>query len=191
MEEQQKPSQVIRSKIVKSALVNWRDLIILQNDDLKEISPESLIKLKESMLRNHFVCTFFVWDSPEGIMVLDGVHRIKALHALEADGHEVPESFPANFIECKDRSEAASFVLIFSSYYARITADGLSEFLSIENIDLKSLDYIELPHVDMTEIMKESDEVDRFLDDLEKDEYNIRKKTTAIEKKCHDCGFGW
>lgn len=140
----------LKSRIVKSIPVKWRELRILQPSSLKSFTDRSLEALKKSMLENDFVCTFQVWQDSDGVIwVLDGTHRIKVLEALEAEGHTVPDEFTANFIDCANRQEAANLVLVFSSQYAKISQDGLDKFLEIEGIGFTA-DTLDLPGVDIS-----------------------------------------
>ena len=126
----------IKSRVIKSTYVNWKDLKILQPSNLKEFSDKSLEALKRSLLKKDFVCAFQVWDDGTDIWVLDGTHRLKVLEVLEAEGHKVPDKFIANFIDCKDRKEACELVLVFSSRYAEITQKGLEKYLEDEALTL-------------------------------------------------------
>lgn len=71
----------------------------MQNDNLKEISEESLAKLKNSLKRNDFIQPFNVWeDKKKKLWILDGVHRFKAMNELEKDGMKIPDLLPANLV---------------------------------------------------------------------------------------------
>ena len=77
---------------------------------------------------------------------LDGHHRQKALQSLIEDGRKIPEQLPAAFIRCKDKKEAAKFLLIYSSIYAKIQNTGLDAFLTLHDIQLEEIsDVIDLP----------------------------------------------
>jgi len=96
----------IQSRITKTELVNWKQLAWLQPDDFKEMHKSAFEKLKASIKANGFAAPFFVWDAPEGGLILDGVHRKRAMLELINEGHEVSEMLPANFVQCTDRKEA-------------------------------------------------------------------------------------
>jgi DNA modification methylase len=81
---------------------------------------------------------------------LDGHHREKALKELEEDGVDVPELLPATFIDCTDKKAAAKLVLIYSSIYAKITNEGLNDFLELFEIELEEFKgEIDLPEFSM------------------------------------------
>jgi DNA modification methylase len=108
-------------------------------------------KLKTSLLENDFVMPFNVWEEDGvGIWILDGHHREKALTELQSDGYEVPEQLPATFIRCEDKQEAAKLVLIYSSIYAKITNEGLNDFIELHELDLEAFkDELDLPEFSM------------------------------------------
>lgn len=182
----------IKNKVYKAGLVDWKALKVLQYSGLKEISSEELNKLKSSLIKNQFVCTFYVWQEGETLWVLDGVHRIKALNELAVEGIELPDKFPANFIHCADRKEAANLVLVFSSYYARITQEGLIDFAEAEKLDLASLDYLNLPELDISGVLDDTRLVDAFLAEMEADNLqDLKKRDSKIKYRCNKCSFAW
>ena len=107
---------VIKNKIIKTKLVDWRSLEWLQGD-LKELSDESFNKLKQSLKKNDFIMPFNVWNNGK-TWILDGHHRKRALAELEKEGFKSPSMLPANFIDCKNKKEASKLVLVYSSIYA-------------------------------------------------------------------------
>jgi len=156
----------IVSQIIKQSLVNWKSLKWLQSSKLKDIGEHGITKLKNSLKENNFVQPFNVWEDSKGVIwILDGHHREKALTQLEAEGYEIPETLPANFIECKDKKEAAKMVLLYSSIYAKITNEGLGEFLDDFDLDLSNLvNEIDLPGLGLEHIGQDID-LDDFLID--------------------------
>jgi len=150
----------IVSQIIKQSLVNWKSLKWLQSSKLKDIGEHGITKLKNSLKENNFVQPFNVWEDSKGVIwILDGHHREKALTQLEAEGYEIPEMLPANFIECSDKKEAAKMVLLYSSIYAKITNEGLGEFLDDFDLDLSNLiNEIDLPGLDFGDVMLGNDE---------------------------------
>lgn len=146
MTEVSDTSKGLQSRVLYTEHVHWRSFRFIQQDQFKDIAPESFERLKASIIQNQFTQPFYAWRDPEGgTYCLDGKHRTMALEALEKDGHKVPELLPATFIECQDIHEAARLVLIYSSIYAKISQQGLFDFLSeyelqfdevIQSIDL-------------------------------------------------------
>ena len=145
----------ITSKITKQELIAWRELKWLQSSKLKDLGARGIEKLKNSLKENNFVQPFNVWQDSKGVVwILDGHHREKALKQLEAEGYEIPELLPANFVDCADRKAAAKMVLVYSSIYAKITNDGLGEFLDDFELDLANiLDEIDIPGLDLDNLL--------------------------------------
>ena len=140
----------MRSRVIETRQIQWREADWLQNETLKKLDERSLAKLKQSLLDNQFVMPFHVWQDGEAIWILDGHHRQQALHALEADGIEVPAELPATFLDCSDRRDAARLVLVFSSSYAKLTESGLADFLEMFDLEIEEVeDMIDLPDFSM------------------------------------------
>ncbi len=132
----------LTSRIIGTRPVKWRDLQFIQQDDFKDLSAEAMEKLKTSILSNQFTAPFYAWEDESGVMYcLDGKHRTLALEALATDGHIIPEELPATFIQCDSKADAAKLVLIYSSIYAKISQQGLFDFIGMYNLeydDIKS-----------------------------------------------------
>lgn len=135
-----------KSRIIKTELIEWKKAKWFQNDNLKELDEEGMEKLKHSLLANNFIMAFHVWEEileeiTENIIqwILDGHHRQKALMELLEEGYPIPDLLPATFIHCDNRQEAAKLVLIYSSIYAKITNEGLAEFIQLNELDFDEL----------------------------------------------------
>ena len=138
----------IESKIIKLSKVDWRSLRWIQTK-LKDLTKDSFDRLKTSLKNNNYIMPMHVWEDPKGIIwILDGHHRQKAMESLAAEGHSIPKKLDAVFIDCQDKKDAAKKVLIFSSLYAHITDEGLYEFLSLNDLDIKEI----MPEIDMPDI---------------------------------------
>jgi DNA modification methylase len=156
----------IENKITRQGTVPWRTTAWLQPDDFKEMTKDGFAKLKRSILKKGFGAPFFVWDHPERPMILDGVHRKRAMLSLEEDGHKIPDLLPASFIECRDRKDAMEWVLAFSSVYAQTTEEGLYQVIIDEQLDFNEIkEIIELPEISMRKF-----EAGYMTDHLEEDE---------------------
>lgn len=141
----------IKNKILKSELVNWKELVPLQPDNFKELTGEAYLRLKQSILKNNFVMSFTIWDSGKEKFLIDGVHRFKVLTLLEEEGYSVPDLLPCTFIDCKDKKEAIKLVLIYSSIYAKVQEDGLYELLSLSGINFDDIKMeIDIPDIDLS-----------------------------------------
>jgi hypothetical protein len=165
--------KTITNKVVKTEPVKWRELKFLQSENLKDIGKPEYEKLKKSLLENNFIQTFNVWQDKKEIYLLDGHHRVKLLFNLEQEGYSVPDTFPANFIQCKTRKEASKYLLIYSSIYAKVDRDGLYEFFELEGLDLSELlQEIQIPDIKFDYFDKNfnNDPDVEKLEKLEKDE---------------------
>jgi hypothetical protein len=174
--------KVIKSKILKSEKVNWKSLKQIQKDNFKDLTKEDFEKLKASIVNNNFIESFKIWQDKDTLWILDGTHRIKALHILESQGYMIPEKFNADFIECADKKEAAKLVTIYSSIYAKVTDEGFYEFLSEYNLNFEDLKLeIDIPNIDLEKF--EIGYVEKF--DPESIDLGMGGEA---EKKCPHCG---
>jgi len=118
-----------------------------------------------------------VWEDKDKLYCLDGYHRCLVLKELEAEGFKVPTEFQADFLDCKDKKEAAKLVGIYSSIYAKVTQDGFKSFLEENELDLDDLKFeINIPDIDL----------DINLVDIEPVEDEPEKKETVF--RCPECG---
>ncbi len=140
----------IESRIIKTALINWKDLEFIQQENFKEWINDGDTKLIESILKYQFVDPFKVWEHDGKLYCLDGKHRYLDLLKVTELGHDIPEELPATFIQCDDLSQAAELVLVYSSAYAKITQQGLFDFVTTFNLDIpKLIEVINIPEFSM------------------------------------------
>lgn len=152
----------ITSRILETALIPWRELNFLQQDNFKELSSESRQKLINSMLANNFAQPFYVWkdNADDQLYCLDGKHRWLILKELSEKGHDIPDGLPATFVFCENKQEAAKLVLVYSSMYAGITYEGMDAFLEMYQLPVVELAGM----IDLNSI-----NLDRYLGDIGKD----------------------
>lgn len=144
--------QIIDSRVLKTELIKWRELQFIQQENFKEWVDNGSDKLIQSIVKYQFIDPFKVWEHEGKLYCLDGRHRFMDLDAIyKTDAYPmVPELLPATFIDCKDMKEAAELVLVYSSAYAKITQQGLFDFVSNFNLDVPSLkDMISIPEFSM------------------------------------------
>jgi DNA modification methylase len=127
-------SQTIASRIIKTEPIHWRELQFIQQENFKEWVNNGAEKLVESILKYQFIAPFMVWHSEGVNYCLDGRHRFLDLEKVSLSGAAVPELLPATFVDCANMKEAAELVLVYSSNYAKITQQGLLDF--VNNFDL-------------------------------------------------------
>ncbi len=149
----------MQNRIIKTENIDWQKAKWLQNEDLKDISDENLLKLKNSLKENSFVMPFHVWEDGEGLIwILDGHHRQKALKALLADGVEIPNLLSATFIQCENLKEASKLVLVFSSSYAKMTQEGLHNFSELYDLDFSDFShFLEIPDFSISKFEQKFD----------------------------------
>lgn len=146
--------QSLSSRVIKTENVNWREFRYVQQDDFKEMPHEAWQKLKASILGNNFTQPFYIWEDEAGVLwCLDGRHRTKALEELSKEQHDIPYLLPATFIRCENKKEASKLVLIYSSMYAKMTEQGLFDFMKTYELDLDEMKTeIDIPDLDMLKI---------------------------------------
>ena len=119
--------------------MEWRQFKFIQSAKFKHFPPDLEARLRESMVNNNFVETFKVWEHKGEIYCLDGYHRCLILRQLEERGYKVPEKLPCEFVECKNKAEAAKLVLIFSSAYATVNKSELRLFINEHKLAVDAL----------------------------------------------------
>ena len=150
-------TQTLSSRVLKTENVNWRDFKFIQQDGFKDLEPDAAHRLKASILANNFTQPFYVWEDPQNgtIFCLDGKHRTLMLEQLIKEGHNVPYLLPATFIHCENKKEAAKLVTIYSSIYARVSQQGLFDFMKEYDLDFSELqEHMDLPEFDLLEMME-------------------------------------
>src|SRR5581483_5086606 len=150
MSAHEKP-QSLKSRIASMTSVDWRQLNFIQDDSFKEWAPEAKARLKTSILKNNFAQPFYVWqDKTDGALYcLDGRHRSLVLEEMAQEGVAVPVQLPALLIDCKDKKEAAQLVIVYSSIYAKVTEQGMYDFLQAYDLNIDDLKTsIDLPGFD-------------------------------------------
>lgn len=137
----------LKSRVLKSENIEWRSLQFLQSDSLKNFDDEARKRLTNSILENQFSQPFYVWQSPDGVLYcLDGKHRTIVLEEMIQMGFQIPSILPAVFIDCENKKEAARLTIVYSSIYAKITNQGLFDFLSEYELRFDEIkDQIDLP----------------------------------------------
>jgi len=135
------------NKIIKQDMVDWKNLIPFQPDNLKKTNPYTLQKLANSLCANGLTMNFYVWEKDGKIYIIDGHSRHEILQLLETNtiypkdskGKEhsviIPEKFPCSFLDFKNTKEAKKAVLIFNSKYKQIDSDVLMDFTSDLNLN--------------------------------------------------------
>ena len=152
--------------------------------NLKTLESTEFEKLKRSILKYGFSFPVFVWRD----QILDGHQRVFVVRSMVDEGYTIGD-IPVVEIEAKDRKEAGEKLLALNSHYAKITDEGLYEFLHDMSIDIGEIaGDLELPDIDM----------DKFISGWNEDIVQIEEDNTpeprAEENKsneCPKCGYRW
>lgn len=153
----------MQNKIKKSGFVEWKKLIPLQNDTLKDMTKEDFEKLEKSIDKNGSLMAWSVWQDKDKIYLLDGVGRKLLYEEKEKKGENPPRKVYCNFLDLKNKKEAARAVLILSSQYRKINDDGLNEFLNKNDL-IKELPelitQIDIPEFDIDKFIESNFEIE-------------------------------
>ena len=160
----------------------------LQNfqGNLKTLEKSALEKLKRSLLKYGFAFPVFTW----GKDILDGHQRIFALKELIKSGHTIG-NIPIAEIDADSKKEAGEKLLMLNSHYAKMTDDGLYEFLNDCDIDISDLAVdLELPDINLDDFMEGfiNTEIPDFQPGSEDDQGRLDQKEPTI---CPECGHQW
>ena len=112
--------------------------------DFKTLHKDQYAKLKQSIESKGFFAPIFVWAGHE--FILDGHQR---LSVLEREGWEVEGGIPIVEIEAEDEKDAAEKLLLLSSTYGKVDAQGTYEFVEQFGIDLVDWGLSDLPDFDV------------------------------------------
>lgn len=165
---------MVKSRVLKLEKVKWKQLSFIQHEDFKEWIDGGDKKLLNSILKYQFIDPFKVWENDGKLYCLDGRHRYLDLLAVEENGTPVPELLDATFIDCQNEKEAAELVLIYSSAYAKITQQGMYDFVSKFDIDIPDLkDVMNIPDFSMDRFEQTYDAYNINEDNGEDDAYFV------------------
>lgn len=149
--------------------IPWQKLADFQGD-LKDITPENLEKLKNSIKAKGFIVPKFVWYNEGQYKLLDGHQTRQALLSLESEGFKIPH-IPIWSIEAKDATEAAEILLVLDSRYGTPNPD--TTFFTQYNIDLEDIK----TKIDIPELYLEFD--DKMAEELNQ-VGNVEPKETKM-----------
>lgn len=112
--------------------------LIPTQDELKELSNDNYAKLKNEILAEGFSFPFFVWKHEGRNQILDGHHRRLVLLKMREEGYDIPD-LPCAIVKANNEREAARKLLAVTSQYAKITDQGLYEFMNKFDIDMEEM----------------------------------------------------
>lgn len=152
-------------RIINQSNIDWRKAIWFQPKGLKTfVSDDAKNALRQSLIENGFVLPFNVWRNGNDIFILDGHHRQIVLDELAKEGIVIPDYLPANFVDCKNKKEAAKLVVIYSSFYTKVENAGLAELLKMNEIPIntKFFDGVKLPEFSLPRFSQKFFELPSF-----------------------------
>ena len=118
--------------------------------NLKTLGDAEFEKLKRQILKYGFSFPVFVW----GDHILDGHQRVFVVRSMVDEGYTITD-IPVVEIEAKDKKEAGEKLLALNSHYAKMTDEGLNEFLHDMSIDVGAIaGDLELPDIDMDSFLE-------------------------------------
>lgn len=137
--------KIIQIKCKGTNSININQLKDFQGN-LKELRESEYNKLKNSIIKNGFRIPVFVWNNN----LLDGHQRIFTIKKMCENGYELKEKIPVIEIEAKDKKEAKELLLLINSRYAKITNEGLYEYLETNELNFDNLKLeLDLPEIDL------------------------------------------
>jgi hypothetical protein len=133
-----------------SKLVAIEDLIDFQGN-LKTLEEREYKKIRASIEKHGFSFPVFVWEDK----ILDGHQRICTVKRMLDEGFAIGD-IPVVEIDAENDAEAAEKLLLINSRFARISEDGLAEFIESNSVYLKDLvGTVDLPGIDMLHFVDE------------------------------------
>lgn len=133
--------KAIQTRYIKTIHYRWKDLLMLQSKDFKQMSKPDFNAFRNSVIKYGLVRGVRGWEEKPGrIWCLDGNHLKGMLLKLEEEGFIIPDIIPVHLFDCRDRQEAAEFILLYSAVYAKVTYEGLEEHIQINHLDLGTVE---------------------------------------------------
>lgn len=130
----------IKDLIIKTEKVNWQELKDLQPTNLK--TPYHSNLTKQSLIKNGFAFSFYVWEDKVGNKFLvDGHLRTDLLRELKNDGFDVPDMLSCTFLDLPNRKTAVKYLLeVFNSKKNPIDESAMLDWLEVEEVSLEEVD---------------------------------------------------
>jgi hypothetical protein len=155
-------TEALRITCAGHTSVELDDLHDLQGE-LKELSEDNYLKLRNSLTRFGFSFPVFYWESPEGTKyILDAHQRVRVLKVMRNEGITIPP-LPADPIHAESLTEAKEKLLLLNSKIGTITQEGFDTFtadMPIEDIaDLLSIPEVMIEGQDDSEEKEKSDPI--------------------------------
>lgn len=168
----------IKATCTTNKYIKLEDFENFQNDNFKQMTKDAFEKLKNAILKHGIFMPIFTWKGRNAI--IDGYHRIKVLKELKKDGYKICD-IPVFEIDGKSEKDIAEKLLLINSKYARITDEGMHDFVNQFDLDFSELQFeIDLPEINL-------DIEDNFSE--KNKEIDIDELEGGLDCKCPKCGF--
>ena len=130
-------------------LVPLNQLEVIQGN-LKTLSQESYVKLRDSIDGEGFCFIIHVWRNPKSkkLSILDGTQRFLTVQAMIGEGWEC-ESLPVAFVKAANLKEAAKKLLAGASAYGSPDEEGLYELMHMAGLKPLDIKHVEMAGIDM------------------------------------------
>ena len=152
--------------------------------DLKKTTPAERRKLKDEIKHLGWTAPIYLWFDTQAKQktnkILDGHQRLGASGELIDEGFVIQNAdgdtgIPVIYIKADTEKEAADILLGYNTSFAKITPDGLANYVQRFDLDIKKLQQTKpLNGVNYNEVVKKmaTVDMDKLLDDVEP-EYEI------------------
>lgn len=118
--------------------------------NLKDLSEENYVRLRNSMVEFGFSFPVFMWVDETGKKwIVDAHQRKRVLLKMREEGIVIPP-LPADIIHAKDKIEAKKKLLLHESHYGKLTQEGYDEFFVESGFEFKEdeiSDFLDLPDI--------------------------------------------
>lgn len=156
--------------------------------NLKDLSKENYVKLRNQILELGFSSPFHVWNNPDDgkYYTLDGHQRSRVLTEMKrAEKYFIPK-LPCVLVDADNEHQAKKKILAISSSFGNMSGGSLFEFASINNIDLPTLESFNFAEISMPHFKAEF--FDMPLDFEEPEEKKDPEEKEFESKQCPNCG---
>ena len=183
----------LKSRFIKSEKVRFKSLIPFQGE-LKRLSETDYNKLRRSIIAKGVISPFFVWESPEGIFILDGHQRSRVIGEM-IQRNEVKEDLKVVcvFLQAEGIKEAKELLLFIASQYGEVTQESVTDFIVDFKLNESIRNEIKFNNVDFKLEFEESEKSNVNLDTEKKFDLVVKCKHEKDRenkfKKLKDLGY--
>lgn len=124
--------------------------------ELKELSNQDYLRLREQIVSQGFSEPVSVWLHDGHHYILNGHQRVKTVKRLIEDEGATIGPIPVSLIEAKNKNQAKRKLLALTSQFGKIQKQGLYEFLADTNIQIDELfTNFRFPEIDLPSFTEE------------------------------------